>query len=91
MSAAPVPGLDLAPMGMPVRNDRPPDLGHHVYRSTTELDPRGRLVLDRRSRAWLAVTSPAEFPALAIPTSEQGGLLIVPVQDDGRRLEAVSA
>ncbi len=70
---------------------QPPDLGRHVYRSTAMLDQRGRMVLDRRSRAWLAVADPGAFRAAILPLGwECLGLLVVPVEDYARRIEAVT-
>jgi hypothetical protein len=70
---------------------QPPGLGDHLYRSVTSVDRRGRVVLDRRSRAWLAVTDPARFEAVALPVMwDCGGVLVVPVEDYGRRFEAVT-
>ena len=37
----------------------PPDLGRIAHRGVAEVDPRGRVVLDRRARAWLDVADPA--------------------------------
>jgi hypothetical protein len=69
---------------------KPPDLGRHVYRSTTAVDGRGRVLIDRRSRAWLATADPASFQAIALPLAgDGGGLLVVPVEDYARRIEAV--
>ena len=69
---------------------KPPNLGRHVYRSTTSVDGRGRVLIDRRSRAWLATADPASFQAVALPLAgEGGGLLVVPVEDYARRIGAV--
>jgi hypothetical protein len=67
----------------------PPALGRMVYRTETTPDRRGRVVLDRRARAWLAVETPGEFEAvvMAAPTS---GVLVVPTEDYARRAEAVT-
>lgn len=70
--------------------DQPPDLGRHVYRSTAVVDTRGRVVLDRRSRAWLAVTNPALFQAVAMPLQRPAGVVVVPIEDYARRIEAVT-
>jgi len=70
--------------------DQPPDLGRHVYRSTATVDRRGRVVLDRRSRAWLAVDDPASFEAVAMPMARPAGVVVVPVEDYARRIEAVT-
>jgi hypothetical protein len=69
--------------------DRPPDLGRHVYRSTATVDVRGRVVLDRRSRAWLAVGDPASFEAVVMPLASPAGLVVVPVEDYARRIDAL--
>ena len=69
---------------------QPPDLGRHVYRSTAAVDGRGRVLIDRRSRAWLATADPASFQAIALPLGGPGGLLVVPVEDYARRIEAVT-
>lgn len=67
----------------------PPDLGRMVYRSDVSVDRRGRVVLDRRARAWLAVADPASFDALVM-TSPAGGVLVVPVEDFALRVEGVT-
>jgi hypothetical protein len=41
-----------------------PDLGRLAYRGVTRVDRRGRVVLDRRVRAWLGVPTPEVFEAL---------------------------
>jgi hypothetical protein len=70
---------------------QPPDLGRQVYRSTARIDGRGRVVLDRRTRAWLAVENAASFQAVTLPLGWAcEGLLVVPVEDYARRLEAVT-
>lgn len=69
----------------------PPDLGRHVHRSLATVDARTRVVLGRRTRAWLAVTDPAAFEAVTLPWGwDCEGLLVVPVEDYARRLEAVT-
>jgi hypothetical protein len=69
----------------------PPGLGRHVHRSAARIDHRGRVVLDRRSRAWLAVADRARLEAVALPVSwDCGGLLVVPIEDYARRFEAVT-
>jgi hypothetical protein len=67
----------------------PPDLGRMVYRAETTPDRRGRVVLDRRARAWLAVATPGEFEAVVM-AAPSGGVLVVPVEDYARRAEAVT-
>jgi hypothetical protein len=67
----------------------PPDLGRMAYRSEVTVDRRGRVVLDRRARAWLAVEDPTSFEALVM-SAPAGGVLVVPVEDFGRRIEAVT-
>jgi hypothetical protein len=69
----------------------PPDLGRHVHRSLATIDTRNRVVLGRRTRAWLAVADPASFEAVTLPLGwDCEGLLVVPVEDYARRLEAVT-
>jgi hypothetical protein len=67
-----------------------PDLGRMVYRRTVELDGRGRLALDRQARAWLTVSDAASFDALVM-SAPGGGLVVVPVEDFGRRASTVAA
>jgi hypothetical protein len=66
-----------------------PALGSMVYRSEVAVDRRGRVVLDRHARSWLAVADPASFEALVMP-APVGGVLVVPVDDFARRVEAVT-
>jgi hypothetical protein len=68
----------------------PPDLGRMVYRAETTPDRRGRVVLDRRARAWLAVAAPGEFEAVVM-AAPLGGVLVVPTEDYARRSEAVTS
>ena len=67
-----------------------PELGRMVYRGEASVDQRGRVVLDRHARGWLAVADPGAFEALvmAAPT---GGVLVVPVEDFGRRVSEVTS
>jgi hypothetical protein len=74
----------LGPSGVLV-----PDLGRMTYRSETSVDRRGRVVLDRRVRAWLALDDPAAFEALLMPAPAGAGVLVVPVADFARRLGEV--
>lgn len=46
-------------------------------------------VLDRQARAWLALTDPANFEALVMPTPS-GGVLVVPTEGFARRVAAVT-
>src|SRR5262245_3020379 len=55
-------------------DDQPPDLGRHVYRSTAVVDGRGRVILDRRSRAWLAVADIVSFQAVTMPLAKPEGI-----------------
>jgi len=66
-----------------------PDLGRLVWRTTAPLDARGRVVLDRRARAYLAVADAAAFDAVVLAPSG-GGLLLVPVEGFERRVEALA-
>jgi hypothetical protein len=68
--------------------DSPPGLGPMPYRGTAEVDGRGRVVLDRQARAWLAVTTPGAFGAVVMP-APGGGLLLVPVEDYAERVAGV--
>ena len=70
--------------------DPPPPLGRHVYRSFSTVSARSRLRIDHRSRAWLAVTDASFFDAVPIPWTDPLGLLLVPVEDYARRIEAVT-
>jgi hypothetical protein len=65
-----------------------PDLGRMVYRAGARPDRRGRVVLDRRARAWLAVETPGEFEAVVI-AAPTGGVVVVPIEDYARRVGAV--
>lgn len=66
-----------------------PDLGRLAYRSLTAVDSRGRVVLDRQVRAWLAVADTASFEVAVMPL-QPTGVLVVPVEDFARRFEAVT-
>ncbi len=68
----------------------PPDLGRLAHRGVAEVDGRGRVVLDRRARAWLDVADPSSFSVVPVPVPA-GGLLLVPVEDFDRRWEEVRA
>ena len=76
------PGSWFRPHGIPV-----PNLGRLGYRSETDVDSRGRVVLDLRVRAWLGVDSPMCFDVVTAPAAD-GGLLIVPVIAIERLLRA---
>ena len=67
-----------------------PELGRLTYRTETRIDGRGRVVLDLRVRAWLAVSDPMCFDAVVVP-ADAGGLMIVPTEDFGRRWEVISS
>ena len=70
--------------------DKPaPNLGRLGYRSETDVDSRGRVVLDLRVRAWLGIDDPLCFDVVAVPAVD-GGLLIVPVEEFARRCEVIS-
>ena len=60
-----------------------------MWRTTAPFDARGRVVLDRRARAYLAVADPAAFDAVVLAPSG-GGLLLVPVEGFDRRVEALA-
>jgi hypothetical protein len=66
-----------------------PELGQLRYATAIEVDPRGRLVLDRRVRSWLAVDTPMCFDVITAPATE-GGVLVVPVDGFARRWQAIS-
>ena len=73
------------------RHDQsPPPLGRLCWHATSTLDGRGRVVLDRRARAYLAVDDPAAFDVVVLRPAG-GGLLLVPVDGVERRLQAVAA
>lgn len=72
------------------KDQSPPLLGRLCWHATSTLDGRGRVVLDRRARAYLAVEDPAAFHVVVLrPTG--GGLLLVPTESVQRRLQAVAA
>lgn len=66
-----------------------PVLGRMVYRTEVQADRRGRVVLDRQARAWLALPDPAVFEALVVP-APGGGVLVVPVDGFTRRVAVVT-
>jgi len=68
----------------------PPELSRLVYRAAATVDRRGRLVLDRRARGWLAVKDPGSFEVLVM-AAPAGGVLVVPVEDFGRRVSGVTS
>ncbi|MCU1388070.1 MAG: hypothetical protein JWL72_1408 [Ilumatobacteraceae bacterium] len=74
----------LGRRGMPM-----PELGRLCYSTETDLDQRGRVVLDRRVRAWLGVDDPMCFDVVTAPTGD-GGVLIVPVAGFAKRWKAIS-
>lgn len=55
-----------------------------TYRSRTVSDRRGRVMLDYRARAWLAVADSNRFEVVAFP-EPAGGSLVMPVEDFARR------
>jgi hypothetical protein len=61
-----------------------------VYRTVVRADRRGRVVLDRQARAWLALPDPAVFEALVMP-APTAGVLVVPVEGFARRVAAVTS
>lgn len=65
-----------------------PGLGRLAHRATVVVDERGRVVLDRRARAYLAVGDPVDFEV--VPVSAPSGLLLVPVEGFDRRVEGVA-
>jgi hypothetical protein len=72
------------------RHDQsPPPLGRLCWHASSTLDGRGRVVLGRRARAYLAVDDPAAFDAVLRPAG--GGLLLAPTEAVERRLQAVAA
>ena len=66
-----------------------PDLGRIVYRTVVQADRRGRVVLDRQARAWLALPDPMIFEALVMP-APTAGVLVAPVDGFTRRVAAVT-
>ena len=66
-----------------------PNLGRLVYRAFTQVDARGRVVLDRRVRGWLGVADPMAFEVVIVPASPCG-LLVVPVEDFAHRWEVIA-
>lgn len=67
---------------------RPPDLGRLTHRAESMVDARGRVVLDRRVRAWLSVADQASFEVITMRWPS-GGVLVIPVEGFARRFEAV--
>ena len=68
----------------------PPNLGRLRWHATSSLDNRGRVSLDRRARAYLAVPDPAAFDVVVL-RSPGGGLLLVPTDGFEARLAAVAS
>ena len=60
-----------------------------VSRGETTIDGRGRAVLDRRTRAWLAVKDPTRFEVMLMPVGS-GGVLVIPIEDFTRRWAEVN-
>jgi hypothetical protein len=71
------------------RDGAVPDLGRFVYGNETRVDDRGRVVLDLRVRAWLAVDDPKAFDLVTVPAAD-GGILVVPVEEFARRCEVIA-
>ena len=67
-----------------------PVLGRLVWRGTTTIDARGRVLLDRRARAYLSVADLAKFDVVVLRPAG-GGLLLVPLEGFEARLEAMGA
>ncbi len=78
----------LAWLGGP--NDTAPELGRMVYRTVVRADRRGRVVLDRQARAWLALPDPVTFEALVMP-APTAGVLVAPTDGFARRVAAVTS
>ena len=66
----------------------PPPLPGLVHRDTATVDARGRAVLSRAVRAYLAVADPEAFDAVVV--SFGGGLLLIPCEDFARRQQEVA-
>lgn len=66
----------------------PPPLPGLIHRDTAAVDPRGRTVLSRAVRAYLAVTDPEAFDAVVAGCGD--GLLLVPREDFARRQREVA-
>ena len=66
----------------------PPPLPGLVHRDTAAVDPRGRAVLSRAVRAYLAVTEPEAFDAIVVCCGD--GLLLIPREDFVRRQQEVA-
>ena len=66
-----------------------PKLGRLCYSTETDIDQRGRVVLDRRVRAWLGIDDPMCFDVVTAPTVD-GGVVIVPVEGFAKRWKAIS-
>lgn len=67
-----------------------PSLGRLVHHTTTRLDARGRVGLDRHVRGYLGVADPDAF-AVVLVSLPGSGLLVVPVDDIDQRLARVDA
>ena len=73
----------LGPPGAP-----PPPLPGLIHRDTAAVDGRGRAVLSRAVRAYLAVAEPEAFDAIVVSCGN--GLLLVPGEDFTRRQQEVA-
>ena len=61
-----------------------------AFRAETWVDGRGRVLLDRRLRSWLAVEDPMDFDVVVVPDVGDAGLWVVPVEEFARRWKALS-
>jgi len=61
-----------------------------AFRAETWVDGRGRVLLDRRLRSWLAVEDPMDFDVVVVPDVGDAGLWVVPVEEFERRWKALS-
>jgi hypothetical protein len=66
----------------------PPPLPGLIHRDTAAIDARGRAVLSRAVRAYLAVTDPEGFDTVVAAAG--GGLLLIPCEDFARRQREVA-
>jgi len=61
-----------------------------AFHAETWVDGRGRVLLDRRLRSWLAVEDPMDFDVVVVPDVGDAGLWVVPVEEFERRWKALS-
>ena len=66
----------------------PPPLPGLVHRDTAAVDARGRAVLSRAVRAYLAVTDPEAFDVIVVGSGD--GVLLLPCKDFARRQQEVA-